>query len=192
MRLPLSMIASDALPMTMLASRIERPEWEPPPTGTTIGVAVDQMHAVERHAEPFGDQLREAGLVALALDRVPITTSTRPSGATVTLGPLARRAGGELDVIGDADAAAFAARAPRRAGVARSPPSRRASSARSIDPLDSRRCRRPCRTGWCTASRRRRPGCAAATRCGRSRCAAAARSISRSMTNMTSGRPALR
>ena len=32
-----------------------------------VGVAGDEAHAVDRHAEPFGDQLGEARLVALAL-----------------------------------------------------------------------------------------------------------------------------
>ena len=32
-----------------------------------VGVAGHEAHAVDRHAEPFGDELREAGLVSLAL-----------------------------------------------------------------------------------------------------------------------------
>ena len=31
-----------------------------------VGVVRDEIDALERHAEPFADQLREAGLVALA------------------------------------------------------------------------------------------------------------------------------
>ncbi len=60
------MIASDALPMTMPAIRIERPECEPPPTGTMSVSPWISRIALERHAEPFGDALREARLVALA------------------------------------------------------------------------------------------------------------------------------
>src|SRR5262249_52384523 len=34
MRFPRAISASDALPMTMPASRMDRPEWDPPPIGT--------------------------------------------------------------------------------------------------------------------------------------------------------------
>ena len=52
--------------MTTPASRIERPECEPPPTGTSRCRPGSRRMLSKRHAEPFGDELREAGLVALA------------------------------------------------------------------------------------------------------------------------------
>ena len=48
---------------------------------------------------------------------VPSTSSTRPFGRDRDLGALARKAAGDFDVIGDADAAQLAARA--RFGLAR-------------------------------------------------------------------------
>ena len=48
-----------------------------------IGVVRDVIDAVERHAEPFGEELREAGLVALAADIVPMHQLDPASGATV-------------------------------------------------------------------------------------------------------------
>src|SRR6185503_13609749 len=67
------------------------------------------VDGVERHAEPFADQLREACLVTLpAIHRAEheLDAATR---ADIDLGALARRAAGALDVIGDADAAELAA-----------------------------------------------------------------------------------
>src|SRR5712675_2380388 len=77
-----------------------------------VGVAGDQLDAVDRHAEPFGDQLREAGLVALALRRGADHNLDGAAHRAIRLhrdlGLLARRAGRGVDVIGDADAAALA------------------------------------------------------------------------------------
>ena len=60
------MMSSVAWPIIVAASFIERPECEPPPACTRVGVVGDVNDAVERHAEPFGDELRKARLVALA------------------------------------------------------------------------------------------------------------------------------
>ena len=86
-----------------------RPEWAPPPTETRSVSPVTRRMRVDRHAEPFVDELREAGLVALALRQGAdhdLDDAFRQHG---DLGLLARRAGRGIDVIGDADAAIFAA-----------------------------------------------------------------------------------
>ena len=49
----------------MAAWRIERPECEPPPTFTTVGIAVNDVHALVRNVKQIGDHLGEARLVAL-------------------------------------------------------------------------------------------------------------------------------
>ncbi len=151
-RMPLAMISLDALSMTMLPSRSARPECEPPPTETRSRVAGDQQHAVDRHAKPFADQLGKTGFVTLATgDRADddLHGAFRLHG---DLGPLARHAGRGIDVVGDADAAIFAAclrlgAARRKAGPLAQP------HARAPSPRDRRRCRRPCRTDCDTASR---------------------------------------
>src|SRR5204863_7706576 len=77
-----------------------------------VRVAGDELDAVDRYAEPFGHQLREAGLVALALrgraDDDLHGAAHRAFRLHRDLGLLARRAGRGVDVIGDTDAAAFA------------------------------------------------------------------------------------
>ena len=79
-----------------------------------IGVALDQVDAIERHAEPFSDALGEAGLMALAARQRADRDIDPAFGQDRHLGPFTRRAG-ELDVIGERDAAALAA--PRRPGA---------------------------------------------------------------------------
>ena len=74
-----------------------------------VGVAGDEAHALDRHAEPFGDELREARLVALALRDDADDELDEAVGRHGDLGLLARHAGGDVDVIADADAAIFAA-----------------------------------------------------------------------------------
>src|SRR5579864_8151016 len=74
-----------------------------------IGIAGDHADAIERHAEPFGDQLGEAGFVALALRGDADHQFDDAVGLDHNLGLFARHAGRDIDVIGDADAAAFAA-----------------------------------------------------------------------------------
>src|SRR5579872_1314781 len=74
-----------------------------------IGIAGDHMHAVEWHAEPFGDELGEAGFVALALRGDADHQFDDALRLDHNLGFFARHAGRDIDVIGDADAAAFAA-----------------------------------------------------------------------------------
>src|SRR5262249_58102207 len=77
-----------------------------------IGVALDKVDAIKRHAEPFRGALGEAGLMALAARQRADRDVDAAFGQDRHLGPLARRAGGELDVIGERNAAALAA--PRR------------------------------------------------------------------------------
>src|SRR5436853_5018056 len=76
-----------------------------------VGVAGHQPHAIEWHAEPFGHELREAGLVPLTLrhgtDHDLDDAAVSALGLHRHLGLLARRAGRGVDVIGDADAAAL-------------------------------------------------------------------------------------
>ena len=71
--------------MTKPAMRIERPECEPPPTGTMSVSPWISRTALERHAEPVADT-HCAKLVSWPwpLASVPITTSTSPDGSTVT------------------------------------------------------------------------------------------------------------
>ncbi len=115
MRLPLAISASDALPMTMPASRIERPEWEPPPTGT-MSVS-PWIRFTQSNGTPSQSVMSCAKLV-----RWPLSARQRADrhvdtafGRHRDLGPLARRPGGELDVIGDPMPRRF----PRRAAAAR-------------------------------------------------------------------------
>src|SRR5581483_11364151 len=77
--------------------------------GDTIGVAGDHMHAVERHAEPFGHELGEARFVALALRGHADHQLDDAFRLDHNLGLFARHAGRDIDVIGDPDAAAFSA-----------------------------------------------------------------------------------
>ncbi len=105
----------------MLASLQRAPGMRAAADRDPVGVAGDEAHAVERHAEPFGDQLRERRLVALALRHGADEDLDLALGQYRHLGLLARRAGRGVDIVGDADAAAFAARprlgAPRRQTV---------------------------------------------------------------------------
>src|SRR6202035_1680354 len=77
--------------------------------GNAIGIAGDEAYAFDRHAEPFDDQLRKARLVALALRGDADDQFDEVFGRNGDLGFLARHAGGDIDVIADADAAALAA-----------------------------------------------------------------------------------
>src|SRR5215831_2038523 len=77
--------------------------------GDAVGIAGDHVHGLERYAEPFGDELGEAGLVALALRGDADHQFDDALGLDQNLGLLARHAGRDIDVVGDADAAAFSA-----------------------------------------------------------------------------------
>src|SRR5205814_1670368 len=87
-----------------------------------LGVAGHEPDAVDRHAEPLGDQLCEARLVPLALRYGADDDLDRAADRPVRLHGhfrlLARCAGRGVDIIRNPDAAAFAApprfRAPRR------------------------------------------------------------------------------
>src|SRR5271168_1343271 len=72
-------------------------------------VVGDVSDALERHAKPFGDKLRETGLVALSRGHRAhhqLDPAFRKYG---DLGALARGAAGDLDIIGDADTPQFTA-----------------------------------------------------------------------------------
>src|SRR5204862_2222957 len=77
-----------------------------------IGVARHELHRVDRHPEPFGDQLRKARLVALPLGCRADDDLDGAADAALRLhrhfGLLARRAGGGVDIVRDPDAAIFA------------------------------------------------------------------------------------
>ena len=97
-----------------------------------VGVVGDEIDALERHAEPFAEQLREAGLVALAAVHRAEHQLDAAFGAHRDLGALARRAAGAFDVIGDADAAQLAALRATRPCARQSRSNRRARSAASM------------------------------------------------------------
>src|SRR5690242_20555440 len=77
-----------------------------------IGVARHELHRIYRHAEPFGDQLRKARLVALPLGCRADDDFDRAADRAFRLyghlGLFARRAGRGVDIIGDPDAAVLA------------------------------------------------------------------------------------
>ncbi len=112
--------------MTMEPSRMPRPEWAPPPTVTRSVSPATKRTRLDRHAEPFGDELRETRLVALALRDNADDEFDKTVGRHRDLGLLARHAGGNIDVIADADAAIFAALARFLAALLKAVPSRRA------------------------------------------------------------------
>ena len=72
-----------ALPMTMPAMRIERPECEPPPAATmSVSPVISRTRS---NGTPSHSVTSCAKLVSWPwpLDSVPITTSTKPLSATV-------------------------------------------------------------------------------------------------------------
>ena len=82
--------------------------------GDPCGVVRDVVDAVERHPEPFGDELRKARLVALPRGHRPHHQLDPALGQDRDLGALARHPRGDLDIVGDTDPAPFAA--PPRLG----------------------------------------------------------------------------
>src|SRR3984957_2216620 len=77
--------------------------------GDAIGIAGDEAHAFDRHAEPFDDQLGKARLVALALRGDADDQFDKTLGRNGDLGLFAGHAGRDIDVIAAAGAAALAA-----------------------------------------------------------------------------------
>src|SRR6202040_4172800 len=76
-----------------------------------VGVVGDDTHVLDRHVVPLIDELREARLVALPLRRRAdhdIDPAVSPYGH---FGALARHPGRRIDIVGDRDAAMFAASA---------------------------------------------------------------------------------
>ena len=94
--------------------------------GDAIGIAGDEAHAFDRHAEPFDDQLGKARLVALALRGDADDEFDEAFRRDRDLGLLARHAGRDIDIIADADAAVFAALLCLGAAALEARPSRRA------------------------------------------------------------------
>ena len=91
--------------MTMPASRIERAGMRAAAFLDDVGVALDDIDVVERHAEPLGHALREGGLVALpARQRADhdVDLAARLHG---DIGALARIAAGGFEVTAQSDAA---------------------------------------------------------------------------------------
>ena len=85
--------------------------------GRDVGVAGDEPHVTELDAEPLRQELREARLVTLARRERAEHHVETALGAHGDLRALARRAGVELQVVRQADAAI--APAPPRLGAAR-------------------------------------------------------------------------
>ena len=71
----------------------------------TVGVVGDEPDRLERYAEPFVDQLGEAGFVALSAVHRPEHQLGGPVGLDRDLRPLARCATVHLDVVGNPDPA---------------------------------------------------------------------------------------
>ena len=78
--------------MTTAPSRMDRPECEPPADGHAVGVAGDEAHPAELDAEPLGDELGEAGLMALPGRQRTERDLHLARGANGDLGALAGRA----------------------------------------------------------------------------------------------------
>ena len=138
---PLAMMSSVAWPMIVVGQLHRAAGMRAAAGRDPRGVVRDVIDAVERHAEPFGDELGEARLVALAGRHRAHHQLDPALGQHGDLGALARRAAGDLDIIGDADAAQPAASLCRRRGAPESRPNRRAP-APCPSPPGNRRCRR--------------------------------------------------
>src|SRR5271154_4772728 len=155
-----------------------------------VSIAGHEPHRLDRYAQPFADQLRETGLVTLAVRHSADDDFHDAFRQYGDFSPLARGSGRGVHVIGDTDAAVFAAspglRSPRREPR---PVAERDDTlhdpvvgAAVVDHAER------------VAVRHRRSGTRLRRRnSSRSKpICRAARSISLSMTNMTSGRPELR
>src|SRR5262249_56933876 len=74
-----------------------------------VGMAGEAVQDVDRHAEPFGDELSEAGFVTLALRHYADNEFDDPVGPHGELRLLARHAGRNIDIGAHRNAATFAA-----------------------------------------------------------------------------------
>ncbi len=83
MRLPRAMIALEQVPITIEANRIERPECEPPPTGTMSVSPCTSFTCSNGTASHSLTHCAKLVSCPCPLDSVPIATSTSPSGLTV-------------------------------------------------------------------------------------------------------------
>src|SRR4029453_1186590 len=79
------------------------------PDGDDVGIALEQIHAIEGDAKPIRDELCEARAVSLSARQGSDRHVDTTFGEHRDLRPFPRCPGGELDVIGDSDAAAFSA-----------------------------------------------------------------------------------
>src|SRR5437868_5685920 len=75
-----------------------------------IRVAGYQSHAIVWYTQPFVDQLSKARFVALALRAGADNDLDHAFGFDGDFSPFTRHAGRCIDIVGNADAAAFAAR----------------------------------------------------------------------------------
>ena len=160
-RAPRATIWSEASAITTAPRRIERPERDPPPTATRSVSPVTRRTC--SRSTPSHSARIWAKLVSWPwpADSVPRTSSIRPSGSHGDLRALARRAGVQLDVVGDADAAVAAAPArlrparlePRPVGEGHGAVQRRRVVPAVVDEAERVAIRH---------GRRRTPGCAGA------------------------------
>ena len=73
-----------------------------------IRIAGYQPYAIQRHAQPLVDQLRETGFVPLPLRAGADNNLNHAFGFDGHFGPFSRLAGRGVDIVGDANAATFA------------------------------------------------------------------------------------
>ena len=99
--------------------------------GNPRRIVGDVDDAVERHAEPFADKLRKTRLVALPRGHRAHDQLDLSFGQHGDFAAFARGAGGDLDIIGNADPAHFAA-----------PPGFSAADWKAV-PISERQCGRP-------------------------------------------------
>ena len=105
---PRSITLSVARPMTTPAKRMERPECEPPPTGTmSVSPCTRRTSSNGTPSHSLTHWVKQVSCPC-PLDSVPTMTSTAVR-AHDHFGALARIAHGEFDVIGEPDAAQLAA-----------------------------------------------------------------------------------
>ena len=117
------------------------------PFRDNIGIPGDQADAFERHPEPVGDALGEGRLVPLSARQRADHDVDRSRGTYRDLRPLDGKAAGDLDRVGEPDAAQPAPRprllAPRREPVPVGEPERAVHRLRIVAAVVSEAERRP-------------------------------------------------
>jgi hypothetical protein len=96
------------------------------PRGNPVCVVRNVVEAVERHPEPFGDELLKTRLLALPRRHRPHHQLDPTLGQYRDRGALPRHARGNLDTVGDTDPVQLAAPLRRRAPAGK--PSQSASA----------------------------------------------------------------